>query len=225
MSRRTSGAAADGAWWSGPRCVGGKTAVQVGHQDLRVVGGVEGHSPPVKRTLVYDVWTATWTGAGLRHPATHAVVVALPDGRILVAGGMDDCEPLRSCELFDPKVGTWTAAAPMCQPPVWGRGRARRTRACRRRQGRAGAANHTMERYDRRRWEFFASALQAFLRRGCAASTIGGKNLFSLQGGRRLQLLQGRSRGADRARRVDKSEVLMRSLGHFQHWADAGTYY
>ena len=77
----------------------------------------------LKRTLVYDIWTATWSEApGMRHPRKHAAVVALPDGRILVAGGMDYFEPLRSCELFDTKTETWTAAAPLAEKRWFGAG-------------------------------------------------------------------------------------------------------
>ena len=81
----------DGAWFAGPPMPEtriGHGVVQVGRK-IYVVGGSSeqsGHRQ-VKRTLVYDVWTATWSEAlapqRLRH---NAVAVALPDGRILLCG-------------------------------------------------------------------------------------------------------------------------------------------
>ena len=173
----------DGAWWSGPPMPETRIqhgCVQVGRK-IYVVGGVESeHSPPVKRTLVYDVWTATWTDApGLRHPRKHAVVVALPDKRILVAGGMDDCEPLRSCELFDTKTETWTAAAPLAEKRWFGAGAVLDGHVHvvgGRSSAGAGGESQTMERYDAAadRWDF-APPCPRPTARGCAAAYNSGR--------------------------------------------------
>ena len=78
----------DGEWFAGPPMPETRIqhgVVQVGRK-IYVVGGLTLATGlhPVKRTLVYDIWTATWSDApGMRHPRKHAAVVALPDGRIL----------------------------------------------------------------------------------------------------------------------------------------------
>ena len=177
----------DGAWFSGPPMPETRIqhgVVQVGRK-LYVVGGVESeHSPPVKRTLVYDVWTATWSDApGLRHPRKHAVVVALPDSRILVAGGMSDFEPLRSCEIFDPKTETWTAAAPLAEKRWWATGAVLDGSAHvvgGRSSAGAGGESRTMERYDAAadRWDF-APPCPRPTARGCAAVANGKLFVFN----------------------------------------------
>ncbi|HXN39823.1 MAG TPA: kelch repeat-containing protein [Solirubrobacteraceae bacterium] len=66
-----------------------------------------------------------WTSAATMHVArTRPVVVRLPDGRVLVAGGFGDpclptvafgysCPALSSAEVFNPTTGTWSLASPM----------------------------------------------------------------------------------------------------------------
>jgi len=54
-------------------------------------------------------WTVTGTlnTARASHSATR-----LPDGKVLVTGGMDSTgNPLAGCEIYDPAAGTWTATA------------------------------------------------------------------------------------------------------------------
>ena len=170
----------DGAWFAGPPMPEtriGHGVVQVGRK-IYVVGGSSeqsGHRQ-VKRTLVYDVWTATWSDApGLRQPRRHAVIVALPDGRILVAGGMNDYHPLRSCELFDTKTETWTAAAPLAEKRWFGAGAVLDGRAhVAGGRSNAGHGSRTMEIYDAAadRWEF-GPPCPATQERGCAAVANG----------------------------------------------------
>lgn len=64
---------------------------------------------------LYDPDSGTWTKTGkmivpryYRH--TH---VLLPDGRVLVAGGLVDDSGVDSAELYDPATETWTATANM----------------------------------------------------------------------------------------------------------------
>jgi hypothetical protein len=66
-------------------------------------------------------WTATgsMTIARKLHTAT-----LLPDGKVLVAGGMDSNDDaswkaLASAELYDPRTGTWSATGSMIHPRAW----------------------------------------------------------------------------------------------------------
>ena len=51
-------------------------------------------------------WTATGSLATARDDHTATL---LPNGKVLVAGGVDDSGALASAELYDPASGTWTA--------------------------------------------------------------------------------------------------------------------
>ena len=172
----------DGAWFAGPPMPESRIqhgVVQVGRK-IYVVGGLtlETGLDPVKRTLVYDIWTATWSDApGMRHPRKHAAVVALPDGRILVAGGMDHFEQLRSCEIFDPKTEIWTAVAPLAEKRWFGAGAVLDGRA----HVAGGRSTHsggsrTMEIYDAAadRWNFGPPCIGG-LERGCAVASAEGE--------------------------------------------------
>jgi hypothetical protein len=56
------------------------------------------------------------TPAGRLHtPRTRHTATLLADGRVLIIGGRaaDGLSTLAACELFDPKTGTWSDAAPM----------------------------------------------------------------------------------------------------------------
>lgn len=53
-------------------------------------------------------------GPGFSTGRYQATLTALPDGRILVAGGVDGTgSPLASAEIYNPIARTWSAAAPM----------------------------------------------------------------------------------------------------------------
>jgi N-acetylneuraminic acid mutarotase len=60
-------------------------------------------------------WTATAKMIGRR--GSHTATL-LPDGRVLVAGGVAGSGPLASVELFDPRSGRWIAAASMVKARV-----------------------------------------------------------------------------------------------------------
>src|SRR5438034_11580043 len=66
----------------------------------------------------YDPGTQVWTPRnGRTTPANGAdnkAAVVLPDGKVLVAGGVKDGYVfVASAELFDPSTGTWAATASM----------------------------------------------------------------------------------------------------------------
>jgi len=58
--------------------------------------------------------TAALRGARWRHTAT-----LLPSGKVLVAGGYNGNETLRSAELYDPATGTWSATGTLIADRGW----------------------------------------------------------------------------------------------------------
>ena len=92
-------------------------------QDGRVlvVGGYT-TDPPAATALataaIYDPATSTWQPTGSMTTARrHHTATLLPDGRVLVTGGLLDTQSTTnsyaSAELYDPKTGSWNAAASM----------------------------------------------------------------------------------------------------------------
>jgi hypothetical protein len=56
-----------------------------------------------------DPASGTWTVTGSLNTARDAhTATLLPNGMVLVAGGIDSLNPLNSAELYDPASGTWT---------------------------------------------------------------------------------------------------------------------
>jgi hypothetical protein len=60
------------------------------------------------------MFTATGPMSTPRAPTLPNSMVALQDGRMLVAGGLDDnCTALSSAEVYDPSAGTWSLTGSM----------------------------------------------------------------------------------------------------------------
>ncbi len=53
--------------------------------------------------------------APMHSPRAEESAIALPDGRVLVAGGHNGIQPLASCEIYDPATNTWQMTGSMHQ--------------------------------------------------------------------------------------------------------------
>lgn len=76
---------------------------------------------PSDTAEIYDPETGEWTAiGGMLAPRFEHTATALPDGRVLLAGGLSIAEeetaPTDSVELFDPSNGTFSRAAGMEVP-------------------------------------------------------------------------------------------------------------
>ncbi|WP_249351456.1 kelch repeat-containing protein [Corallococcus exiguus] len=61
----------------------------------------------------------TWALTGPRVSFSlrlYTTATRLQDGKVLLAGGMDEFFTLRTAELYDPATGTWTPTAPTIVP-------------------------------------------------------------------------------------------------------------
>jgi len=103
----------------------GHTATLLPDGKVLVVGGVHSieHSiEPVASAKLYDPESGTWSATqGLVEPRSGHSATLLPNGSVLVAGGMTSestsgsggHELLASAELYDSASGTWSATASM----------------------------------------------------------------------------------------------------------------
>jgi N-acetylneuraminic acid mutarotase len=109
---------------SAPVFLDGQTATLLGDGTVLVDGGDPTQTPP--GAAVYDpvanAWTPTGPTATSRYNTTATL---LKDGRVLVVGGavlnqapgqLNQVILLSSAELYDPKVKTWSLAAPLPAP-------------------------------------------------------------------------------------------------------------
>ena len=103
----------------------GASAVTLADGRVLIVGGstrLGGEPSPLASAEVYDPKSDRWSAAGtLATPRSGFVLVALPDGGALVAGGFADIPDapfrrLSTVERFDPVSNTWSAAADLPYP-------------------------------------------------------------------------------------------------------------
>jgi hypothetical protein len=87
----------------------GRVLVILGHE-----GGLAPRSPSA--VILFDE-TTTSIGPLLR-PRSRYATTLLPDGRVLISGGVesDQGPPMASVEVFDPALGTFSEASPLAVP-------------------------------------------------------------------------------------------------------------
>jgi WD40 repeat protein len=91
------------------------TATLLPNGKVLVAGGEDtgGPGPPVQASAeLYDPATGTWSPTGnLAHPRFAHTATLLHSGKVLVAGGYGQYNPVTyidTAELYDPSTGTWT---------------------------------------------------------------------------------------------------------------------
>ena len=97
-----------------------------------VTGGMNGENEGAiakSSTVVFDPRTHKWSSSGLLNTARiDPAAAVLPDGRVLVAGGLyldktqDNGHALDSAEIWDSKSGRWSRTDQMSAPRIEGAG-------------------------------------------------------------------------------------------------------
>ena len=103
------------------------TATLLADGRVLIVGGDaaawEDSGPFLASAEIYDPATGTFSPAGpLAEGRSHHAATLLPDGRVLISGGVTsggDSVSLASAELFDPATGTFSPTGPMTDGRVY----------------------------------------------------------------------------------------------------------
>lgn len=111
-----------GTWVPGGNLADGRhghTATLLSDGRILIVGGLQERtagSPGLASVEVYDPASRTWSTTGsLDRGRTDHTATLLPNGTVLVTGGMDSYSgsALASVEIYDPTNGVWTSAPPL----------------------------------------------------------------------------------------------------------------
>lgn len=98
----------------------GHSAVLLPNGQVLVAGGLDPNgccgAPPLNTAELYNPSTGQWTRTGsMTAGRSSFVLMLLPNGEALAAGGADNGTALTSAEIYNPAMGTWTAIASMTQ--------------------------------------------------------------------------------------------------------------
>ncbi len=112
------------SWTEGPPMTLARVqhaAVQLANGDILFIGGDTAASGTSER---YDVKLEKFVLSGtLTDPRLAARAAQLPDGRVVLVGGMpprnEQFAPLRSAEIWDPVSEQWSALPPSPTPRAW----------------------------------------------------------------------------------------------------------
>jgi hypothetical protein len=111
-------------WSEGPRMTLPRVqhaAVRLANGDVLFIGG-DGAASGTSERYVADLGKFVISGT-LVEPRGSAQAAALPDGRVVLVGGMpprdDEFAPLRSAEMWDPTTERWTALPPSPTARAW----------------------------------------------------------------------------------------------------------
>lgn len=114
------------AWTDGPRMTQARlqeSVVLLPSGDVLFAGG-DGSAGATSELYVARERRFVASGM-LRQPRFVAQAAALPDGRVVVNGGLaphiSKFDPLASTEIWDPKTGQWNVLAPSPSARAWGK--------------------------------------------------------------------------------------------------------
>ena len=97
----------------------GTNAILLSNGKVLVAGGSAGSSP-FKSAIIFDSTTNSWSSVSSQMQTEHylnAAIVALNDGRVLIAGGQTlGGESVSKTDIFDPATNTFSTGPELSQP-------------------------------------------------------------------------------------------------------------